>query len=68
MFNGNISDAVGKRGRILGVVIFIFNMLMLRFKDLSFKDVSYVYVKMSHGEPLYETIGTIGAPGLCIFG
>ena len=35
--NGNISDIVGKRGRILGVAIFIFN--------ISFQNVSYVLVK-----------------------
>ena len=34
--SGNISAVVGKRGRILGVVIFIF----------SFKNVSYVFVKI----------------------
>ena len=38
MFYGNISDAVGKGGRTLGVVIFIF--------DTVFKDVSCVFVKI----------------------
>ena len=38
IFNGNISDVVEKRGRILGVVIFIFN--------IGFKNVSYVFVKI----------------------
>ena len=28
-FNGNISDVVGKRGRILGTVIFIFNIILV---------------------------------------
>ena len=35
--NGSVSDVVGKRVRILGVAIFIFN--------ISFKNVSYVFVK-----------------------
>ena len=38
IFNGNISDVVGKGGRILGIVIFIFN--------INFKNVSYVFVKI----------------------
>ena len=57
---GSISDVVGKRGRILGVVIFIFN--------ISFKNVSYVFVKLYNGQPLYETIGRVETPDLCIFG
>ena len=38
IFDGNISDIVGKRGRILGVIIFMSN--------ISFKNVSYVFVKI----------------------
>ena len=34
----NFSDVVGKRGRILGVVIFIVN--------ISFENVSYVFVEI----------------------
>ena len=34
IFKGNISDLIGKCGRVLGVAIFIFN--------ISFKNVSYV--------------------------
>ena len=34
----------------------------------SFKNVSYVFVKVVSGEQLYETIGRIGTLGLCIFG
>ena len=40
---------VVKRGRILGIVIFIFN--------ISFKNDSYVFVKIVQREPLYEAIG-----------
>ena len=60
IFNGNIFDVVGKRGRILGIVIFIFN--------ISFKNDSYVFVKIVQREPLYEAIGRRETPGLCIFG
>ena len=35
--SGNISDVVGKRGRILGIIISILN--------INFKNVSYVFVK-----------------------
>ena len=38
IFDGNISDIVGKHGRILVVIIFMFN--------ISFKNVSYVFVKI----------------------
>ena len=36
-FNINISDVVGNHGRILGIVIFF---------NISFKNVSYVFVKI----------------------
>ena len=36
--NGNISEVVGKRGRILGIVIFVFNT--------SFQNVNHVFVKI----------------------
>ena len=43
------------------VIIFMFN--------ISFKNVSYVFVKIvQRGATIYETIGRIGTPGLCIFG
>ena len=38
IFNKNISDLVGKRGRILGVFIFILN--------ISFQNINYVFVKI----------------------
>ena len=38
MGTGNISDIVGNCGRILGVVIFIFN--------INFKNISYVFFKI----------------------
>ena len=34
IFNGNISNVVGKRGRILGVVIFIFNTSFRNFSSI----------------------------------
>ena len=37
IFNINISDVVGNHGRILGIVIFF---------NISFKNVSYVFVKI----------------------
>ena len=52
----NFSDVVGKRGRILGVVIFIFDMLAMYLLSLY------------SGEPIYETKECVGTPGLCIFG
>ena len=36
IFNGDISDALGKGGRILDIVIFIFN--------ISIQNVNYVFV------------------------
>ena len=60
IFNGNISDVVGKRGRILVVVIFIF--------DISFQNFGYVFPEILQREPLYERTGRIGSRGLWIFG
>ena len=60
IFNGNISDVVGKRGRIFGVVIFIFNIAL--------RMLAVYLLRFYNGKPLYETIGRIGTPGLCIFG
>ena len=45
ILNGNISDVVGKHGKILGIVIFIF------------KNVRYVFVKTTQWG---ATIGTPG--------
>ena len=59
IFNGNSSDVVGKQGKILGIVIFIC--------DICFQNVSYVFLSLYNGEPLYETVGDIETPGLCIF-
>ena len=67
----SFSDVIGKFGRTLGVVIFMFN--------ISFQNVSYIFVTIvqsiryraivqSIREPLYETIGSLGTPGMCIFG
>ena len=60
VFNGNIPDVVRKRSRILGVVIFIFN--------IDFQNICYVFVQLYNGEPLHETIVAKGALGLYIFG
>ena len=45
IFTGNISDVVGKGGRILGVVIFIFNIIKPdQLKTLSDLDKIHDYV------------------------
>ena len=47
--------------------------------NISFQNVSYIFVTIvqsiryraivqSIREPLYETIGSLGTPGMCIFG
>ena len=60
IFNGNISDVVGKRGRILVVVIFIF--------DISFQNFGYVFPEILQREPLYKRTGRIRSRGWWIFG
>ena len=52
---------VGKRSRILGVDIFIY--------DIGFERMLAMYLlRLYNGEPLYETVERTGTPGLCIFG
>ena len=38
------------------------------FLALLFSSITYAFRRLYNGEPLYETIGCIGTPGLCIFG
>ena len=49
IFNGNVSDVVGKRGRTLGFVIFILDILDLKM-------LAMYLSRLYSGEPLYETI------------
>ena len=46
-------------GKIPGVAIFI--------SSINFKNVIYL-LRLDNEEPIYETIGRKGTPGLCIFG
>ena len=54
ILNGNTSDVIGKRGRILDVAYF-----------QSLRKLTVYLLKLHNGEPLYETIGRTGTSGLC---
>ena len=57
IFNGNISDVVGKRCRIFGIAIFISSLRIL----------AIYLLRLCSREPLYETIDRIETPSFCIF-
>ena len=54
-----LMSLVVEGGKIPGVAIFI--------SSINFKNVSYL-LRLDNEEPIYETIGRKGTPGLCIFG
>ena len=56
----NISEIVGKRGRIFSVVVFICN--------ISFQKLAMYLLRLYNLKPLYETKRRKGTSGLCIFG